>query len=49
MAWTFDAPLCDLERYPHRRTGGEALGSGILGGLTEDNNPIPVPVVWLVL
>jgi len=48
MAWTFNAPLVTLS---DNATVGKAetLWEGeTLGGLTEDNNPVPAPVIWLV-
>ena len=46
MAWTFNAPMATLSDTPTVAKGGEALGARrALGGLTEDNNPIPFPVI----
>ena len=48
MAWTFNAPLVTLSDRPTFEKA-EALWEGeTLGGLTEDNNPVPAPVIWLV-
>ena len=49
MPWVFDAPLVTLT---HAETGerSKALWEAEdLGGMTEDNNRLPVPVVILVL
>jgi hypothetical protein len=48
MAWTFNTAFVTLSDTP-TVTKAETLWEGeSLGGLTEDNNPIPLPVVWLV-
>ena len=48
MAWTFKTAFVTLSDTP-TVTKAETLWEGeSLGGLTEDNNPIPLPVVWLV-
>ncbi len=48
MAWTFKSPLITLSDQS-TVSKAETLWEGeMLGGLTEDNNPIPKPVVWLV-
>jgi len=49
MTWVFDAPLVTLT---HAETGERSKAlweSEDLGGMTEDNNRLPVPVVILVL
>lgn len=48
MAWTFDAPMASLSDAPTVKNAEQLWERESLGGLTEDNNPIPVPVVWLV-
>jgi hypothetical protein len=49
MTWTFDQPLVtlsDQEKYQKDQTLWE---SEDLGGITEDNNRVPMPIVWLLL
>ena len=48
MAWTFNAPMATLSDAPTVQNAEQLWERESLGGLTEDNNPIPVPVVWLV-
>ena len=48
MAWTFNAPMATLSDAPTVQNAEQLWEKESLGGLTEDNNPIPVPVVWLV-
>jgi len=48
MAWTFSAPLTSLSDTPTVDKAEKLWEHEDLGGLTEDNNPIPAPVVWLV-
>ena len=48
MAWIFDAPLVTLSDSATVRKSEELWEREDLGGLTEDNNPIPFPVVLLV-
>ena len=48
MAWTFNAPMATLSDAPTVQNAEQLWEKETLGGLTEDNNPIPVPVVWLV-
>jgi hypothetical protein len=48
MAWTFNAPMATLSDAPTVQNAEQLWERETLGGLTEDNNPIPVPVVWLV-
>lgn len=48
MTWTFDEPLItmsDKAKYEKDKVLWEAED---LGGITEDNNRVPVPIVWLV-
>ena len=48
MTWIFDAPLVSLSDSPTVQKAEELWEAEDLGGLTEDNNPIPFPVVLLV-
>jgi hypothetical protein len=48
MAWTFGAPLKTLSDTSTVQQAEVLWEKETLGGLTEDNNPIPQPVVWLV-
>src|ERR1700690_3543755 len=48
MAWTFNAPLTTLSDTPTFEKAERLWEAENLGGLTEDNNPIPGPVIWLV-
>jgi len=48
MAWTFDTPLTTLSDNPTYERAEKLWEAEDLGGLTEDNNPIPLPVIWLV-
>jgi len=48
MTWTFDEPLVTLSDNPTVKKAETLWETEDLGGLTEDNNPIPSPVVWLV-
>jgi len=48
MTWTFDEPLVTLSDHPTVKKAETLWETEDLGGLTEDNNPIPSPVVWLV-
>lgn len=49
MAWTFKEPMLTLSDAPTVEKAERLWEKEDLGGLTEDNNPIPLPVVWLVL
>jgi hypothetical protein len=49
MAWTFDSPLKTLSDTSTIQKAETLWEAESLGGLTEDNNPVPVPVIWLVL
>jgi len=49
MAWIFDAPLVTLSDSATVRKSEELWEREDLGGLTEDNNPIPFPVILLVV
>jgi hypothetical protein len=49
MAFNFDKPLNTLS-FPEENKKDQALWEAeSLGGITEDNNRLPVPVVWLLL
>jgi hypothetical protein len=48
MAWTFNAPLTTLSDTPTVAKSEALWEQESLGGLTEDNNPVPQPVIWLV-
>jgi len=48
MAWTFSAPMRTLSDSPTYEKAEKLWEHEDLGGLTEDNNPIPLPVIWLV-
>ena len=48
MAWTFNAPLTTLSDTPTVQNAEKIWEAEDLGGLTEDNNPIPAPIIWLV-
>jgi hypothetical protein len=48
MTWTFDAPLVTLSDSTTVQKAEALWEAESLGGLTEDNNPVPFPVVLLV-
>ena len=48
MAWTFKAPLVTLSDASTVEKAEKLWEKESLGGLTEDNNPVPAPVVFLV-
>jgi hypothetical protein len=48
MPWTFNAPLSTLSDTPTVEKAQSLWERESLGGLTEDNNPVPKLVVWLV-
>jgi len=48
MAWTFKEPMVTLSDAPTIANIERIWESEDLGGLTEDNNPVPLPVVLLV-
>src|SRR5208283_1793763 len=48
MAWIFDAPLVSLSDNSTVQKAESLWEAESLGGLTEDNNPIPKLVIWLV-
>jgi hypothetical protein len=49
MAWTFNEPMATLSDSSTVAKAERLWESETLGGLTEDNNPIPVPIILLVL
>ncbi|MCC6067890.1 hypothetical protein LHV13_01675 [Ferrovum sp. PN-J185] len=49
MGWSFKDPLVTLSDDETTEKNKRLWERELLGGLTEDNNPVPVPVVWLVL
>ncbi|KRH79192.1 hypothetical protein FERRO_02550 [Ferrovum sp. JA12] len=49
MGWSFKDPLATLSDDETTEKNKKLWERELLGGLTEDNNPVPVPVVWLVL
>ncbi len=48
MAWRFDKPLVSTQSPEQNELDKKLWESEDLGGLTEDNNRLPVPVVALV-
>jgi len=48
MAWTFDKPLFSLADEEQNKKAMQVWEGESLGGLTEDNNRLPQPVVWLL-
>jgi hypothetical protein len=49
MAWIFDKPLHSLNDEVQNEKDKKLWEAESLGGLTEDNNRLPVPVVFLVV
>jgi len=49
MSWKTDAPLVTLSDDATTLKNEALWEKEDLGGLTEDNNPIPKPVLWLVV
>src|ERR1035438_1457635 len=49
MAWTFNEPLVTMSDTATVAKAESLWERETLGGLTEDNNPIPIPVIWLVI
>jgi hypothetical protein len=47
-AWKFDKPLHTLSNEATNEADKALWESEDLGGMTEDNNRMPMPVVWLV-
>ena len=48
MAWRFDKPLVSLADDEQNKKAMGIWEGESLGGLTEDNNRLPQPVVWLL-
>jgi hypothetical protein len=48
MAWRFDQPLITMTSDDQNKKAMEVWEGESLGGLTEDNNRLPQPVVWLL-
>ncbi|MBY0577652.1 MAG: hypothetical protein K2P57_01250 [Burkholderiales bacterium] len=49
MAWVYDNPLGTLTDVQQNKVAQDLWELEKLGGLTEDNNKLPVPVVWLLV
>ncbi len=49
MAWVFDNPLGTMADDKQNQVAKDLWELERLGGLTEDNNRLPVPVVWLLI
>lgn len=49
MAFNFDKPLYTVSTPEENKKDQALWESESLGGITEDNNRMPVPVVWLLL
>lgn len=49
MAWVLTNPLSTLNTPEQNERDKKLWESEDLGGITEDNNRLPVPVVWLLL
>ncbi len=49
MTWNFDAPLATLSDKAKNDRDCVLWEKEDLGGMTEDNNRVPVPIVWLLL
>jgi len=48
MAWKLDNPLYTMSGENLNNTAKQVWEGESLGGITEDNNRVPVPVVWLM-
>jgi len=48
MAWKFENPLYTLSDEEQNQRARELWEGETLGGITEDNNRLPRPVVWLL-
>jgi hypothetical protein len=48
MAWRFDQPLISMADDEQNKKAMQVWEGESLGGLTEDNNRLPQPVVWLL-
>ncbi len=49
MTWVFDTPLATMSDQPKIEKDMKLWEAEDLGGMTEDNNRVPVPIVWLLL
>lgn len=49
MAWKFDSPLYSLTDEAQNEKARQVWEGESLGGITEDNNRLPQPVVWLLM
>jgi hypothetical protein len=49
MAWKFDNPLFTLSDEEQNVRARDLWEGESLGGITEDNNRLPRPVVWLLM
>jgi len=49
MAWTFDKPLYSLTTEEQNNEARKIWEGESLGGIMEDNNRLPKPVVWLLV
>lgn len=48
MTWEFEQPLATLSDKSKNEKDKQLWEAEDLGGITEDNNRVPVPIVWLV-
>lgn len=48
MSWRFDNPLFSLSDEEQNEKAKELWENEAMGGITEDNNRLPRPVVWLL-
>jgi len=48
MSWRFDNPLFSLADEEQNQRAKQVWEGESLGGITEDNNRLPQPVVWLL-
>ena len=48
MAWKLDNPLYTMSEEDLNNKAKQLWEGESLGGITEDNNRVPVPVVWLM-
>ncbi|MBI3901493.1 MAG: hypothetical protein HY306_00885 [Nitrosomonadales bacterium] len=49
MAWVMDNPLATTNSPAQNEADQKLWEAEDLGGITEDNNRLPIPVVWLLL
>lgn len=49
MSWTFDQPLITMSDSAKNERDKVLWEAEDLGGITEDNNRVPVPIVWLLI